>query len=283
MARRKSSKRYPVQRTITLQQVAPAAPNALLDCGNVMSKVNHRLYRQSRYYETKVDITADSPEGTTVNVYALADTWWTQKSLQLAKSAWDMSNAEEKEMLAGKIARWNDFRVESGLTGAGFLNPVQFQNTLAQTVFTAGEFDNAEVVDQAGVTRTFTWSTTPGASEYSIMGEYDNQAGTSSDPEIPGTGPYTGLLPNLDTGAADALQDNGNEPPYNAAGYGSGLWVKVATLNISAGRQRLSTGFFSAPCGFVFLQGIGTINNADIQVEMKRGDYKGVHAPSMLE
>ena len=286
MASRKKMKRYPVERTLNVGQSSPAALNAVADVGTMLSKVNHRLYRQSRYYECSVTIDADAVEGTTIDVYALADTWWTQKALQLAKSAWDASNAEEKEMLNGRVARWNDFRVSPGVTlsgGTGSLNPVQFNSSMTPGNFTAGEFDFAQVVDQAGVARTFTWANTPGTTEYSLMEEYDNSGNTDSDPTTPAIGPYSGLLPNLEAGAAAALQDNGNLPPYNQNGYGSTYWVKVGTLHLGSGRQRLSTGFFTAPCGMIVLEGVGAVPNANIQIVCKGGDYKGVHAPSMLE
>ncbi len=283
MPRRTKNKRYPVNRIVSVAQASPAAANAFADVGALMSQTNHRLYRQSRYYEVSVTIDSNVADGTTIDIYALADNWWTEKALQMAKAAWDESNAEEKEMLDGKVARWNDFRVQTGLTGFGGLIAQQFAHTtLAAVPFTAGEFDNSQVVDQAGVTRTFTWGT-PGAAEYSIMDEYDRSGNTSSDPTTPATGPYSGLLPNLEAGAADALQEIGNLAPYNMTGYGSGIWVKVGTLHLSAGRQRLSTGFFIAPCGFVAMTGVGWLDNPDIQIEVKRGDYKGVHAPTMLE
>ena len=287
MARSRKMKRYPVQRMFSVGQASPAAANAVADVSRMLSEINHRLYRQSRYYEASVTIDADAgPEGTTVDVYALTDTWWTQKSLQLAKTAWDMSNSEEMKMLNGRVARWNDFRVNHGLSlpgGTGTLDAIQFGSTLSSARFIAGEFDFAEVVDQAGVTRTFTWANTPAASEFSIMDEYDASGNTDVDPTTPAIGPYTGLLPNLEAGAADALQDNGNNPPYNATGYGNAIWVKVGTLHLGSGRQRLSTGFFTAPCGYIALAGIGTVPNAEVSIEVKGGDYKGVKAPSMLE
>jgi len=91
-------------------------------------------------------------------------------------------------------------------------------------------------------------------------------------------------LPNLSAAAAAAISDDGNEPPYKADGYGNAVWVKVGTLHLAAGRQRLSTGFFPAPMGMIVLEGIGALgDNADINVEVKGGDYKGVMSHSMLE
>lgn len=290
MARRTSKKHYPVQRTTGLTWTGgPVPANFMIDGPRLLSQSNHRLYRQSRYYEMSVTLDTDLPDGSTVDVYALADTWMVQKAYSMAKMAWDESNAEEKEMLKGRIARWNDFRVAHGLVPAGGIENLFATNflkrTLSATQFTAGEFDNSTVVDQAGSTKGFTWGT-PDGSFYSIIEEYDASGNTSIDPTVPATGPYNGLLPNLEAGAADALQGRGNAPPYDADDIGQAIWIKVGTLHLGAGRQRTSTGFFTAPCGFVALRGAGTIigdNQVEISCEFKRGDYKGVHAPSMLE
>ena len=276
-------KHYPVQRTINVEQPAPVAADAVVSMSKALSKVNHRLYRQSRVYECSVQIDANVADATTVDVYALADTWYLKGALKLAKSAWDASNAEEIEMNNGKTARWNDFRVEAGLPTFGDTNPVLFQkSTLTANQITTGEFDFAQVVDQAGVSRTFTVGVAS-PTTYDIIGEYDDQSGTSADPEYPSTSPYTGLLPNLDAGAAEAISQFGNRPPYAAAGYGNSIWIKVGTLHLAAGRQRLSTGFFSAPLGLIALRGVGFLDQPDISVTVKGGDYKGVSAHNMLE
>ena len=276
--------RYPCQKEISVAQPAgPSAANVVIDVPASLSQVNHRLYRQSRYYECSVSIDANVADGTTVDVYALMDTWYTQKALQLAKKAWDQSNAEEMMMLKGKIARWNDFRVEVGLSGFGGTEAIQFsRSSLAATPFTIGEFETSVVVDQAGTPRTFTWGP-PTATQYNILAEYEESGNTSTDPTTPSGGPYNGLLPGLEPAAADALTGIGNQPPYSANNYGGGYWVKVGTLHLSPGRQRLSTGFFTAPCGMIALTNVGWLSEPDIQFSVKRGDYKGVHAPSMLE
>ena len=279
-------KHYPVIRRLTVGATeAPFNLNGIIDVPRLMSQVNHRLYRQSRVYETSVTVDADLPDATTIEVFALADSWWTMKALQLAKTAWDESNAEELKMLGGKKARWSDFRVLHGVASPEELVARQFASNLNPVQFTAGEFTPSRVVDQAGVTREFTWANTPAADEYSIYAEYDRSGNTDVDPTTPATGPYTGLLPNLEADAAAALQQVGNEPPYNATQYPSGIWIKIATLHLGAGRQRLSTGFFNAPCGLVVLKNYGTagIGNLDVQVEVKKGDYKGISAKSMLE
>lgn len=284
--------RYPTQRKLSVRNSTGVPQvNAVIDIARNMSQVNHRLYRSSRYYECSITIDADVGDGTTVDVYALMDTWTLQKSLQMAKSAWDKANAEAKDMLDGKVARWNDFRVRHGLTGAGggtgfdTLTACGFNpNTLGLEDYLGGEFIDSSVIDQTGATRHFTWAHAPLAGEYSIVSEYDLSGNTSSDPTVPATGAYDGLLPNLSAGAAAALQEDGNLPPYSENSLnGNAVWVKVATLFFSAGRAKASTGFFVAPGGYIALTNTSLLTSPEIQIECKRGDYKGIHAPSMLE
>ena len=88
-------------------------------------------------------------------------------------------------------------------------------------------------------------------------------------------------LSNIET---DDLTNFGNQPPYSQSTF-SDPWVKIATLRDEAGKQRLSTGYFTAPCGFVVvtnLAGEGT-PATNLHVTVKAGDYKGVSAHSMLE
>ena len=60
--------------------------------------------------------------------------------------------------------------------------------------------------------------------------------------------------------------------------------MRIAVLDGTAGTQKLSTGFFTAPCGLVLCVGYGGDDtNFSVSLEAKAGDYKGVHAPSMLE
>lgn len=280
-----SKKHYPVQRMMSIAQAPGAAANiGYTNVARSLSRVNHRLYRESRTYECSVIIDGNVADATTVDVYALADTWYLKGALKLAKSAWDASNAEEIAMNNGRTARWNDFRINDGISGAGNMFPVQFdKGNLNPGQITDGEFIFSKVVDQTGTSRSFTLGT-PSAAEYGIFDQYDLQAGTSADPELPSTGPYSGLLPNLSAAAADHISDDGNLPPYRQQGYGDAIWVKVGTLHLASGRQRLSTGFFTAPMGHVVLVGVGTIgDSADIQINVKSGDYKGVMSHSMLE
>jgi len=284
MASKKNMKHYPVLRNCMVTQPLPAGNRGLIDVPKHLSQINHRLYRQSRVYECSISIDADVADNTSIDVYALCDTWMVHNALQMAKSAWDEANAEELEMLNGKVARWNDFRVVNGVGGTSSYEATTFlKGNLNPSPYTTGEFRNSIVADQTGTTRGFSWGG-PTAGFYSIIEEYDASGNTSLDPTAPATGAYSGLLPNLSATAAQALQAEGNSPPYDANDIGQAIWVKVGTLHLSPGRQRLSTGFFKAPCGIVILDGVGISEyNGSVELEVKSGDYKGVKAPSMLE
>jgi hypothetical protein len=268
---------------MSIKQPAPLSSTLGLQVDQYLGQVNHRLYRQSRVYECKVSIDANVADGTTVDVYALADTWYLTGALKLAKSVWDQAVKDEMEANDGRVARWSDFKVRTGISFAADGFATQYTaGALNEERFVSGEFYDTIVSDASGVAHNFTLGAGT-ASQYSIFEEYDRQSGTSSDPTSVGTGPYGGLLPNLSAVNAASITDDGNLPPYDNTGYGDAIWVKVGVLHLATGRQRLSTGFFPAPLGKIILSGVGSLTDADIEVEVKSGDYKGVHAPSMLE
>lgn len=253
-----------------------------------LGEVNHRLYRTARRYTMKIDIDNDaSVDGNKIDIYALADTWWVANALASARAAYDTSVAEEKARLTkNQLARWNDFIPENGFASqiAGAF--------LAQTPGTSlarndGEHIATSVVDASGTTRTFTWGATSG-SAYGIVEEYDNMGNVDDTPEQSVTGGYNDLKEDVDSGEMNSLQTRGDLPPYSRTSTRGGnvnYLVKIATLELAgSGSKRLSTGYFNAPCGFVWFDGVGaTFPDGKITVTVKAGDYKGTHSLSMAE
>jgi hypothetical protein len=278
-----AKKHYPVVRSA--QTSAGPAANTVVQVDQFLSKLNRRLYRQGRYYQVSVDIEVDSIVGP-FEVYALRDDWAIQKAFQLAYSMYRMDTQEERAALGSQVARWEDFRVDDGLSIARqYGNPVLFQNALTAQVLTAGEFELSTVVDTAQTERSFTWGS-PGANEYGILEEFDVSANAQGSPSSTTLAtPYTSLTNQYDDVVGDALQDHGNLPPYSQTGVNSSSpWTKIATIGTQAGHQKLSTGFFTAPCGFVVIKALNdSSDNYPITIRVKAGDYKGVDAPSMLE
>jgi len=287
MAKNRKDEHYPVVRHGRLDYTGPAVtPQVELRFYELLSKTNRRLMRQSRCYEVKLDIDANSTQ--TYNVYALSDSWMNERALKMAYAMYLENSEDERDRLKGKnVARWEDFRTMSG-TMFQNVNPAMYGlPTLTPVQLAAGEFGNSRVVDAAGVQKSFSWGVTT-ASRYSLLEEYDKAGNAQPSPSTSTNDvPYDDLMADDNATMAADLQNNGNLPPYDATGVNAGsTWVKIATLSAGAA-QRLSTGFFKAPCGFVIVTA-GTNQDELVDVSKfewtaKAGDYKGVHAPSLLE
>lgn len=285
MAKNRKDEHYPVVRSGRLGYAGPAStPQMEVNVEQLLAKVNRRLYRQSRCYTVKLDIDADSTQ--TYNVFALSDSWMNERALKMAYAMYLENSGDERDRLKEDvIARWEDFRTRSGF-GFQQVSPQQYDNTLTASILTSGEFNLTQVVDSAGVSRGFTWGT-PNPALYGITQEYD-KAGNAQQSPTSATGdmPYDDLMADDSAVMASKLQTNGDNPPYDALGVnGDRTWVKVATLAAGAA-QRLSTGFFKAPCGIVLITaGAGSELVAVDKFEwtVKGGDYKGVHAPNLID
>lgn len=286
------AKHYPVQRHIKLAEGAsPQSNNAtmLVRVDRELSRVNHRLYRQSRVPSCKISIDADVGAGEGVDVYVLRDTWMAHKAYQLAKKMFDENSKQERSQIAGgNLARWNDFRVNIGLSSFAELDAVIDGIGASTKMFGVGEYLMSEVVDQAGTARTFRWLGT-GGSTFNIMDEYDVTGRTTATPDAgTSTAAYQVLEDEIDGGMIDHLSNDGNLPPYHANQMENDALVRIGRLvNDGTGTSKLSTGFFNAPCGFIVLEGVGGATSVTldqkITLEVQAGDYKGVKAPSYLE
>ena len=291
MAAKKKSNVYPVMRQFPLLISGSPDTNALIRVDRALGAINHRLYRQSRMYTAKVDMDADAPSGTTVDVWALCDTWWLHKAYRLAFETFMENSKEERGQARTSLGRWNDFRVDSGL-GAAFQKDLLPSGNLVPTaapqIFGTGsdtEYLMSEVHDSSGARKTFVFSGGT-ATEFNIITEYDNTANTDETPSTPANlASYDGLTDEIDQGQKEHLTQDGNLPPYKANALEGAVWIKVATLNVAAaGTQKLSTGFFKAPAGMIAVVSNTILDDATLlNLEVKGGDYKGVHAPSMLD
>jgi hypothetical protein len=285
MASKKSTKKhYPVVRGSPVS--SGAAANTLVDTARNLSVLNRRLYRYGRYYEVKVDLRNDTAGQ--IEVFALRDDWAVQKAFQMAYKQYLENTADErKNMSSNMIARWEDFRIEDGLTLAkNDSRPVMHQVSGSSSVLNAGEFALSNVVDGAGNEMTFSWGAGTAGTKWGILEEYDRVSSAHNQPDsVTTTAPYDNINTDVDDTTHDNLQADGDVPPYDQFGVNATTpWVRIAVLGGTAGTQKLSTGFFTAPCGLVLLKGFSdTGSTYPVTVSTKAGDYKGVHAPSMLE
>ena len=179
----KNDMHYPVVREGRLQFTGPVTtPQIEINIEQYMSKVNRRLYRQSRCYSMKIDIDATATQ--TYNVYALSDSWMNERALKMAYAMYLENSEDERDRLKkGNIARWADFRVNSG-TDYQTCNPLQYTWTAgppSAVELAAGEFTFTRVVDSAGVQKEFTWGAAT-VSKYSILEEYDKAGNAQASP-----------------------------------------------------------------------------------------------------
>lgn len=281
---KKKSRHYPVVRMASLSPQGAASSTKILLVDRELSKLNRRLYRSGRYYQVKIDIDHNESNHNYV-VLALRDDWAVQKAFQTAYQTYLDNTMEERDAMSSNvISRWEDFRTDPGLAGAQSVVSSLWDETIAPVALTSGEFTLSQVVDDTDTTRTFTWKPVAGASEFSILSEYDKVSNAQTTPNTAFSGQaYSGLTGEQNDDTVAHLANAANAPPYEQTGVNTLTpWVKIAELGATAGAQRLSTGFFTAPCGFVVIYST-TGNVANATFEVKAGDYKGVHAPSMVE
>ena len=277
---------YPVQRKVNLSvSGSPGVQDGQFDGGRILSQLNHRLYRYGKQYTQKVDVDpAGLNPGSSVEVWALMDTWYVQKAFEEGKIVFDRAYTDERENLSKDArARWFDFRCQSGLTATDLYPVVDADPSTAPTaLIVAGEFNTSIVEDSAGVTKSFSWRSATTSNTYSLIAEYDLAGNTNVSPSTTtGAGPYDDLEADASAVEMEALQARGNSPPYSATAYPS-IWVKIATLSVGApGNQKVSTGYFDAPCGLVYVKVAGqTLDSLanNLSVTYQAGDYKGVRA-----
>lgn len=286
-----SKKHYPVQRHILLGEGVDPSSNSqamIVMADRELSRVNHRLYRQSRIPSCKITIDGTLPEGYSVDVYALRDTWMNQKAYQFAKEIFDKNSSEELDQLGTMKARWNDFRVDFGVSGQALDAVIHSNGGVGVNILNGvGEYAISEVTDVAGNVNTFRWIGSGGPT-WNIIDEYDRTGNTNQTPSVPSVSvAYESLEDEIDTNQIDHLSADGNNPPYSLTNIHNEVMVKVATLYVTGGDAKLSTGFFNAPCGLIYLYGQGGATSltmsGKITLELQAGDYKGIKAPSYLE
>ena len=286
-AAKKGRSFYPVMRGTELGVSGALVQQRILDVPAVLSQINRRLYRYSRCYQVKLDLKISEPGS--YEVYALRNDWAVHQSLKMAYEHY-LKNTDDERKALGKnmIARWEDFRIDDGVQGAtnSLTGKTHSFNGFTGSLHAAGSFPLSTVTEESGTERTFTWGALAG-NQYNVLTEYNKSANVQKSPEgDTNDGAYSALDDDVDQSTYQNLQEDGAEPPYNSDGANeSAPFVKIATIGTNAvGAQKMSTGYFDAPCGLVVVVGPSSDwPAAALTFEVRSGDYKGVHAPSMLE
>lgn len=250
-----------------------------LDLAGLLSKENHRLYRQGMVYHVRVQVLNNNTTGQR-DLQVVKNTWAIRKAWGLAKQSWWSSTAEERES-GIRPGRWNDFKVfmDAGQTALNTEGPV-----------TAGdgewEYTNAANVD-TGALLQFHLIGAGSASRFGILREYDEMRDQDVDTPAAAAAfmPYSQLVGERSSAQAEQLQEEGDNPPYSAAdlenGPGQLLTYYMHSPSSGGGDWVTNTqGYIPVPCGLMFYPGNLT-NAGNYRIDFKPGKYKGVHAEVM--
>ena len=269
---------YPVARKTTIGlKTTPGLPDSIVYVDKVMSELNRRLYRQHRVYNVKLSLDQADEAQSHLDVYALAPTWWVMNAISQAKKHFDVATAEE--LAQGGKSRWHDFRISTGISTASELQAKLRDLASGEAVPSdmEGEYLYSRIFDSSGNTKIFALQGASSTSQYNIFDEYDLMGSVNRQPETGGVDAgYAGITDELDSENVDELNERGNLPPYDYEDLPSLMWVKVGQLyRTTNGNQSLTTGFFDAPLGIVYLPGFNA-TTADLTLEVAAGDYKGL-------
>ena len=252
--------------THTILNVSVAAGSAYVDLAYELSRTNHRLYRQGRVYHADVVATNTFAAGGPITVEAIAPTWMNKNAWQLAFKKWQESTEHERGN-GIKAGRWNDFRIyyQAGHAGTPVITNGEYQYTTAHDT------------GAASGSRQFQMFGNSTASRWGVLAEYDALRDTDTDTPPAGSGvmPYNTLLAELDSQQADQIQEEGDAPPYDAQNLAA--TQQVFHLQSPLGSNYYRTGMMQIPCGLLNITSDGGL----LQIRVKAGKYKGVHAEAM--
>lgn len=271
---RKKSNYYPIVRKMECKP--PAGPyvavNSSINVDHVLSRANKRLYRQHMVYRAKVSINTNGIQAP-VNVYALAPTWYVLNAIRKAKETHDEAMADEMEQM-GK-SRWHDFRIFTGLSTTELLDDFGIGGGAGGTTGYTPEYRESIIQCADGNQRVFRLTGATSTSQYNVIDEYDKFGNTNED-AASAPGGYDQAVAEIDDFNVATLQIRGDQPPYRDDM--SNIFVKVGEIYRDAnGNQSMTTGYFDAPLGLIYLQGLDPNVHADgVLLEVAAGKYKGV-------
>ena len=286
------AKGYPITRRLDLGITTGPAPLAgVVKVDHLLSLVNRRLYRQGRNYQVKVDLQSGLADNTQYTVYALANTWMLKKAWQAAFENYLNQTKEERATYNGKLARWNDFRLDTGAiwSGAGTLEVGLVDSSGVMTGLSGGEYNVSKIADDAGTTKDYGIGGSAGGNTFDILAEFDKLGGMNTMPSVVQTAvAYGGTDTDLQDEEIVDVTNRGNAPPYaQNDSHSANPWRKIGVLHSDTGGQRLTTGYFDAPFGIVIIVSSSGhkdfVTGTELILEAKAGDYKGVHSEAMFD
>ena len=279
----------------------------LVEIAPNLSRMNNRLYRQSRLYnvrfEAKDNVQANPA---TYEFYTLPDTWFVRGAIKYAHSIYMQNHMDELE--AGiEFSQWHDFDISPQ-------NPDGTYEFTGARLWDGDGFASIAADEPSGIGGTY--STTKAADgtafgfhvmgnvadSYNIFREYAEflNNNKSDDESTTAVQPYGDLLDLKD---AEQMVESGDRAPYDRDFSG---WIPddetvddstgqhILTLKAFLATDRDGTGiartpYFTAPLGLVYVRRFLTntltdlaTNQQQLRMEVQGGHYKGVKAPSLV-
>ncbi len=298
-----------VQRTLELQTASNSVGTMTVQIPDMLMRANRRQYQQARCYSFRIKgINTGTTAARTYEVFTLSNAWWVKKSIEYAKAVYMNASADERKMIGSARGQWNDFIITGSEIGAAanHSNLYQYSPATSGDNMTAAEVATDETLyesqlmgseieaDQdlgAEIGYGFTWAsedTTGTARSYNIFDQYLLSRSKSDPAVVSANGPYRDLL-DVDHVAMNHLKADGDLAPFDHDAFPS-PWVKqdVILCDAEGSGDNAWGRFIDAPLGIVIIKKKGNdgtaevnfVSNEGILLEVRRGKYKGVHAPA---
>jgi len=212
-----------------------------------------------------------------------------KKAWQTAMREYNLQTALERDAYNGKLARWNDFKLDLSSLAAGgsSIQSTRIDESFNEQRLIDGEYLPSTVSNDSGQDRTF--GLVESASRFNILLEFDKTGNMDTDPNNAiANVAYDDLDTDMQDTEVEDITGNGNAPPYaqNDSHWNYPL-IKIGEIGHTGEGQKTSTGYFDAPFGFVIIvANAGThqaVGFSELVITAKSGDYKGVAAHSLME
>lgn len=288
------------QRTLEVRPTNDSASTMTVHVPEVLTRGNRRHYEQCRAYDVRIKaagIAANSEHN--YEVYTLSNAWWVKRSIEMAKGVYLEATKKERALLGDGVGKYNEFFIfASGGAATNIADLFQYDpassgDDMDAAAVTADESLYRTVVtalkDDAGDKMGFTIldEDLTGDGVFNIFNQYLLSRNITPDADTR-TGPYADLF-TVDEDTMDSLQQDGDLTPFDADAFPN-PFVLADTIyqdqGIPSGGQRYSKTI-TAPLGVVIIKKFnssGTENNFattdQFLLEVKKGGYKGVHAPA---
>lgn len=305
-----AKKLYPVETSVALNSSSDTSGEhpAMLEIAPVLSRMNHRLYRQSRVYSFKLqNVQRVGTSDTRLEIYTLPNNWFVYGAIKYAFDTYMQNHADE---LANgvKFSRWHDFEcsVQNPDGDYEFLEGVLWDGdgfgTMAadEPTGSAGVYSTTKAADGTSMGFHVMGNI---ANSYNIFREYAELLNNRKpdDESTTAVQPYGELLDLKD---AEQMVEHGDRAPYDRDFSG---WIPddetvddstgqhiltlqdVLTNDPDGGGGRQTSKVIHAPLGLVWIRNFvgGTAtdlstSNTQLRLEVSKGGYKGVKAPSLV-